>query len=378
MLTVRRGKAQMIGSFTVSELHSHVLAALAVASQWNMVGPGDGKPSELLIGAAFSVALSFIPRPGTTRTSVAIVARLNRDFGPDENRRADATRMCQSNPAVVAFLVHSHSSLGKTTSARAIRWRGVMMVARSPLRRLSLAVLVLAAFIAVAWLGSSQGAQAGGSVVAETKCRGDAPVLYRQASPVHEHRQPHRAAVGPEPHDRGEERHQSGTQSRQQPMCARATDRRRSVRRQVRSERRAAVRPRGEEQRFARALRVQRDVHQRDQRRPAARRLHGGRNRLRPHQSQVVLLVVGTHPRPRRGRGRRRVAQEGEPLGGRRHLRHRDVCRRRPKGGQGRRREGANPLRAAHHHRLRTHRGASGSKRTRPRSGSFSPIRCRS
>ena len=53
-------------------------------------------------------------------------------------------------------------------SARAIRWRGVMMVARSPLRGLSLAVPVLAAFIAVACWGSSPGAQAGGSVVAET------------------------------------------------------------------------------------------------------------------------------------------------------------------------------------------------------------------
>lgn len=42
-----------------------------------------------------------------------------------------------------------------------------MMVARIPLRRSALAVLVLAALIAVAWLGSSQNAQAGGSVLAE-------------------------------------------------------------------------------------------------------------------------------------------------------------------------------------------------------------------
>ncbi len=41
------------------------------------------------------------------------------------------------------------------------------MVARIPLRRSALAVLVLAAFIAVAWLGSSQNAQAGGAVLAE-------------------------------------------------------------------------------------------------------------------------------------------------------------------------------------------------------------------
>ena len=48
-------------------------------------------------------------------------------------------------------------------------------------------------------LGIQSGAQAGGSVVAD-ECRGDAPVLYRQAPPVHEHRQPHRAPVRPEPH----------------------------------------------------------------------------------------------------------------------------------------------------------------------------------
>jgi branched-chain amino acid transport system substrate-binding protein len=50
-----------------------------------------------------------------------------------------------------------------------------MMVARIPLRRSALAVLVLAALIAVAWLGSSQNAQAGGSVFAERSAAGTHP-----------------------------------------------------------------------------------------------------------------------------------------------------------------------------------------------------------
>ena len=49
------------------------------------------------------------------------------------------------------------------------------MFVRSPLRRLSLAVLVLAAFITVAGWVSSQGVHAGGSVVAKTKATGTDP-----------------------------------------------------------------------------------------------------------------------------------------------------------------------------------------------------------
>src|SRR6516165_1262980 len=50
-----------------------------------------------------------------------------------------------------------------------------MMFVRSPLRRLSLAVLVLATFITVSGWVSSQGALAGGSVVANTKAGGADP-----------------------------------------------------------------------------------------------------------------------------------------------------------------------------------------------------------
>ena len=185
------------------------------------------------------------------------------------------------------------------------------MVARSPLRGLSLAVPVLAAFIAVACCGSGPGAQAGGSVVAETSAAGTHPSCTGKPLQFTSIASLTGPLSVPSLTTEGKNATKAAPQSGQQPMCTRATDCRRPVRRQVRSERGAAVRSRGEEQRLPRALRLERDVHQRDQCRPTARRLHGRRNRLRPHQSQVVLpRRPGLYPPSSAGLGgRRRVAQ---------------------------------------------------------------------